>query len=156
MPYFAAQVANEFIRRAKSEGIVVDPLKLQKLVYLAHGWHLAFLDAPLIKEGVEAWRYGPVVPSLYRQFRHLGVSPITAEAPLPSSDIEQISQPSLDLINQVWQIYGRKSGLELSMLTHEPGYAWDIIRSARPDDWNSPSIPNDYIRDEFIRRKAKS
>jgi len=57
MPYSAAQIANEFIRRARQDGIVVDPLKLQKLVYLTHGWHLAFLGTPLINEDIQAWRY---------------------------------------------------------------------------------------------------
>jgi uncharacterized phage-associated protein len=155
MPYFAAQIANEFIRRARTDGVDVDPLKVQKLIYLAHGWHLAFLGTPLIREGIEAWRYGPVVPSLYRQFRRFGIAPITTEATLPNASIEQIDPKSSDLISQVWKTYGKKTGLELSMLTHEPGRAWDIIRRTNANDWNSPTIPDEYIKDEFEKRKAK-
>jgi uncharacterized phage-associated protein len=154
MPYFAAQIANEFIRRGKADAVNVDPLKLQKLVYLAHGWHLAFLGTPLISEPVEAWRYGPVVRSLYRQFKEFGVSPITTEADLPKAPIEPIDDKSRSLLDQIWKTYGKKNGLELSMLTHEPGTAWDIIRKRNPDDWNSPIIPDSYIKAEFERRKG--
>src|SRR5208282_4587731 len=66
--YPSMAVANWFIENLSR----VDPLKLQKLVYFAHGWHLALRDQPLIDELVEAWDYGPVVPSLYHQFKRYG------------------------------------------------------------------------------------
>jgi len=153
MAYYATQIANEFLRRGKRDGIDVDPLKLQKLVYLAHGWHLAFLGTPLIREAIEAWRYGPVVPSLYREFKEFGVSPITKEAHVPPT-APQLDPVSIALIDQAWKRYGTKNGLDLSMITHEPGSAWDIVRRNSPNDWNSPTIPDTYIKNEFDRRKA--
>jgi uncharacterized phage-associated protein len=153
MSYCAAQIANEFLRRGKRDSVSVDPLKLQKLVYLAHGWNLAFRGIPLIKDRIEAWRHGPVVPSLYREFRKFGVSPIDTEAVEPE-DVEPIDEKSLSLIDEVWKTYGRKSGIDLSMITHEPGYAWDLVRRINPNDWNSPVIPVEFIRDEFDRRKS--
>jgi len=153
MAYFSVQIANEFIRRGKEDGTSIDPLKIQKLVYLAHGWHLAFLGTPLIKEGVQAWRYGPVVPLLYREFRSYGVSPIDSELPVPSS-AAPLDESSREVINEVWKTYGKRSGLELSMLTHESGSAWDIIRRVNDNDWNSPIIPDSLIKEEFERRKG--
>ena len=41
------------------------PMHVIKLVYLAHGWMLGFTSRALINEAVEAWTYGPVVPSTY-------------------------------------------------------------------------------------------
>ena len=41
-------------------------LKLLKLVYLCHAWHLGILGAPLVNEEAEARSYGPVFPSLDR------------------------------------------------------------------------------------------
>lgn len=41
--------------------------KLQKLVYFAHGLHLAIFDRPLVTdEIVQAGKLGPIFPSLYR------------------------------------------------------------------------------------------
>jgi len=44
-------------------------MKLQKLVYYAHGWHLALNNEPLIDEQVECWQYGPVISSLFHEFK---------------------------------------------------------------------------------------
>lgn len=51
---------------------------MQKLLYVAHGWHLALYDAPLIAdEYLEAWQYGPAYASVYYEFRDFGRLPIT-------------------------------------------------------------------------------
>ena len=52
-------------------------MKMQKLVYLAHGWHLAIHDRPLISENFEAWPYGPVEEDLYHIFKPYRDAPIT-------------------------------------------------------------------------------
>ena len=39
--------------------------KLQSLVYLCQGWHLAMTGAPLFREPIEAWAEGPIVPELH-------------------------------------------------------------------------------------------
>lgn len=50
---------------AKSDGTLT-PLQVIKLVYIAHGYTLALLKGkPLIKDRIEAWKYGPVIPILY-------------------------------------------------------------------------------------------
>ena len=72
MSYPAKAVANYFIDIARCEGEQLSPMKIQKLVYFAHGWYLALYDEPLLDEKIEAWRYGPVVPSLYHEFKRYG------------------------------------------------------------------------------------
>ena len=67
--YKPTWVANAFIQRAREEGVPLDPLKLQKLVYCLHGWHLATRDAPAVGELFEAWPAGPVLSSLYQKFK---------------------------------------------------------------------------------------
>jgi len=129
-------------------------MKLQKLIYLAHGWHLAFLNDGLVSQEIEAWKYGPVIPEVYREFKEFKASPITRYAPVPANSIE-LSNVQNTLLDNVWDIYKDKSGIYLSMLTHESGSAWEI---ARRDcgAWYSPPIPNALIRDEFLRRKQAS
>ena len=65
--YTAFHIANYFLWRAWEEGVEVTPLKLIKLVYIAYGWNLVLnKDRPkLFEERIEAWKYGPVIPSVY-------------------------------------------------------------------------------------------
>ena len=76
-PYKVEAVANWFLQYAKSNDIIIDHMKLQKMIYFANGWALGVTGEPLIDERFEAWQYGPVVPSIYHQFKAFGRRPIT-------------------------------------------------------------------------------
>src|SRR5690242_19451838 len=76
MPFSAKAVANEFLKLAKEEHRTLSPMQVIKLVYLAHGWYLAITGRPLLDERVQAWRFGPVVPSIYHEFKKYGNGPI--------------------------------------------------------------------------------
>lgn len=124
-PLKTLAAANYFLARGREDRVPIDPLKLQKLVYFAHGWHLTVTGEPLIDEYVEAWPYGPVIPTIYHTFKHFGNSPITelAEiggvAPMPS-DLNTLS-----VLDKVWEKYGRHSGIQLSNLSHAIGSPWE-------------------------------
>lgn len=134
--YSAKAVANFFLRKAWNEGKTLTPMKLQKLVYLAHGWALGAFDAPLISESVQAWQYGPVIESLYHEFKHFGSGDIDKEASDVDLDhetfdivyevpvIDEDDSEAQDLINRVWNTYERYSGGQLSTITHRPGTPW--------------------------------
>lgn len=140
MPYKPLAIANYFIDRAHMDGQTIDQMKLQKLVYLAHGWHLAIYGEPLIAEKVEAWQYGPVIPSLWREFTRYGSGPILENG--TETQFGKISVPSvppedkqtLALLRTVWQVYSEYSGIQLSKMTHEQNSPWDksYRRGRRP------------------------
>ncbi len=125
-PYDAATVANRFIELAKMQGRELTPMQLIKLSYIAHGFSLAIYKRPLLAESVEAWRYGPVVPSLYRRMKSYGSGPVRAPVATAFSfhrgeALELADQKLLDL---VFQKYGNLNGIQLSHLTHRPGTPW--------------------------------
>jgi uncharacterized phage-associated protein len=177
MPYNAKAIANFFLDLARVHGQSLTPMKLQKLIYYANGWHSAIKGEPLIDEQVEAWPYGPVIPSIYRVFREYGNQPITSPAmdfeifdsPDPGEDFRYCA-PSLEgntqqvdfaraLLNRVWEIYGGYSAVQLSNMTHAPGTPWrqvhDRYRGRIP---RGTDIPWEAIRDFFVaeaRPKAK-
>jgi uncharacterized phage-associated protein len=162
MPFPATAVANEFLTIAKAEGKELTPLKLQKLVYFAHGWYLALTGQPLISETIQAWQYGPVIPTLYREFREYGNGTIGTPA-VQSGFIGgrfTMSVPSLDscghsrdeiekarqVIRKVWELYGGFSSVRLSNASHVPGGPWEKVYK---EGHKSIPIPNDEIRTYF-------
>lgn len=153
MAYDVEAVANQFLDLAARDGETLDPMKIQKLVYLAHGWFLALYNQPLIKQRVAAWRYGPVVETLYSKFKKYGAQPITEKLD-PPEDSSELSGDFLGVVQAVWEKYHRFSAIQLSMDTHKPGYAWDLTRSTM-GPFDSPTISNALIRDEFLRRKQQ-
>ena len=133
-PYEPYRVANFFLQKSP-----VTQMQLQKLIYFAHGWHLALTGEPLIDEAIEAWKYGPVVPSLHSEFTRFGARPITD---LAYSDIPWLgrnrSVPKRDLdarevLNSVWVEYGTHSAWELSAMTHRSGSPWSDAHRRNPD-----------------------
>lgn len=60
--YSAKDIAMAFVKKAIESGKPVTQMQLQKMVYFAHGLHLANTKGePLVKEEFQAWRYGPVI-----------------------------------------------------------------------------------------------
>ena len=160
-PYSPAIIANEFLERSGRDGKPITPMQLLKLVYIAHGWHLADTERPLIGESVEAWKYGPVIPSLFHEFKRFGGGPITklayepvltdSDSQYPELDIE-LDAPFLPeedaataaLIDRIWREYGRKTGWELSTLTHQPNTPWSEAVKSRASAAN-PVIDTSLI-----------
>jgi uncharacterized phage-associated protein len=152
--YKPIRVANSFLVRAQSEGVKdIDPLKIQKLVYHLHGWHLAVTGHPVIGERFEAWPHGPVNSTIYHKFKKFGFRVITAYA----TDIDPITGleaanyvPTTDLrfydiFDRVWNRYKGYTGQQLSDFTHAVGTPWSY---ARENDLQY--IPDALIREHFI------
>lgn len=168
MAYDARAVANYFLTLAKREGKTLDPMGIQKLVYFAHGWHLAIFDAPLIQQRVEAWEYGPVISDIYQAFREFGPNAITRPAkkfefdPITGVVLESIptisesaddTQDTRALIERVWQSYKHLTSIQLSNLTHLPGSPWTIARQQNRREIDDALI-RDYIREEARQNAA--
>lgn len=131
MQYSPLAVANTFISRHGAEGSL-DHMKLQKLVYYAYGWWLAYNEQPILDEAPQVWKFGPVFESLYNALRPFGGSTITSPVAPPNASAPIVSEdvPS-QWIDWVWNRYGHLSGLQLSDMTHEIGTPWQIEAQAR-------------------------
>lgn len=76
MAYPVNEIANYVIEFAKNKNMPVNNLKLQKILYYLQGRFLAEKGETLFNEPIEKWKYGPVVPSVYFRFNHLGAENI--------------------------------------------------------------------------------
>jgi uncharacterized phage-associated protein len=166
VPVNAKAVANEFLKLAAGEGKKLSPMQVLKLVYLAHGWYLAIAGKPLLDEQVEAWKFGPVVPSLYREFKKYGNGPISEPA-RTSKIVSNSGKMTLSLvpfeitgdeaglatqvIREVWNKYKNLTAIQLSNLTHLPESPW----SQTPNkEINGTDISNARIREYFASLAA--
>jgi uncharacterized phage-associated protein len=152
--YPAAVIANYFIERSNSEGLAIDQMKVQKLVYYAHGWYLAMTDEPLIDEQVEAWRFGPVIPSLYRVLKHCGNQSI--KRLIQPAHKELLAFDVQSFLDRIWDLYSHLSGIQLSNLTHQHASPWSRIakRFSYQIPPNHP-LDNDLLRGYFVTLRQK-
>ena len=125
---------------------IMRPLQLIKLVYIAHGWFLAFTKGiPLLREPVQAWKYGPVVPSLYHAVK--GNREIAEPFPMIQSWKDVLHQDERGILDETLEFYGHFTGRQLSSLTHEKGTPWD-------ETWDGTfhkDIPNKSIEAYYLK-----
>lgn len=132
----ALSVANYFIDLARKDGKSIRPLKLMKLVYMAYGYALAIIDRSIIDprfDKVEAWRYGPVIPSVYHSFKQYRNKPVTEKTvvmePDGKNDVKFV-EPKLEdekakeVCKFVWNRYRKHSDSELVELLHGSATPW--------------------------------
>lgn len=152
----ALSVANTILKAEWASGRQVDHLKLQKLLYLAQGVSLALHDEPLFEEKIEAWRYGPVVPSVYQAAKRFGSKPITKQLEnrmRMRPEVAASDSTALEVLAETLKAYGHFKGVELVALTHNPkapeGRPWVDAYEAADTEFDSPVIPLNALRASF-------
>ena len=114
-----------------------------KLVYIAHGYMLAILDRSALNprfDRVEAWKYGPVIPSVYHSFKQYGNSPITQKTVIFHDEkikngdyVVSVETPMLEgkderaTCDVVWNNYGSFSDSDLVTMLHKQGSPWAMV-----------------------------
>lgn len=157
----ALSIANYFIEIAWDVGSEIKPLRLMKLVYIAHGYILASLGKSLLNprfDKVEAWKYGPVIPSVYHSFKGYGNSPVKKKPVIfageYNSDGEidiRTEEPTLQdetarkICDFVWNRYSRFSDWELVEFLHKKRSPWGLVY----EEGKNREIPDLYTKIYF-------
>jgi uncharacterized phage-associated protein len=153
MSYDSAAIANRFLELAEQAERQLTPMQLIKLSYIAHGFALAINKQALIDESVEAWKYGPVIPSLYRRLKHFGSNPVKGKVkPPPFRGHDVLSAGDQKLVDLVFEKYGHFTGGQLSHLTHRPGTPW--AETYEPNSYGM-DIDDAVIRTHYATLLAK-
>jgi uncharacterized phage-associated protein len=116
MAYPVEQIANQLLIYAANSGELMTNMKLQKMLYYQQGFHLAYFGKPLFKEDIEAWMYGPVVPSMYEKYKEFGRNGIEPDRTMDFAFEERKEQA---LFDEVCKVYGAYSAIGLMDMTHE-------------------------------------
>lgn len=127
------QAARFFIVKAYEDGRYISNMKVQKLLYYAQSLHLALYDQPLFQEEIQAWRYGPVCPPAYRFYSEFEAE----QLPIPDqSSLSEISHDQVDLLEEVWDYFGKHHAFFLSGMTHLE-FPWKKARKGLPAEARS-------------------
>jgi uncharacterized phage-associated protein len=94
------------------------------------------------EKAVEAWKYGPVIPSIYEAYKKYGSRSIRQEKDLDISNIEGNSYLT-KFLDHMFEKYSKFTGSELIALTHKEGTPWKQVYK--------PNIPHIEIERERIQ-----
>ncbi len=143
----AQHVANYLLEKSwkkqeEDKNFSVGTVKLNKLVFITFGFLSHFCDRYLFSEEIEAWRYGPVIPSLYHEFKHFGKEPIgqgsyatfqreneldfSIDIVAPLVDEKKEDGEVLRRIDDVFDSYGPLDAFTLVDITHKVETPWSV------------------------------
>ncbi len=124
----ALNVSNNILERGFAEEIDITPMKLQKLVYLVFKNYYQDTKSVLFQDKFEVWKYGPVVRSIYDEFKHYqgnAIKDFCKESDGSILIVNEKSSPRFKkAIDTIWGKYKMFDGIPLSEMTHRQGTAW--------------------------------
>jgi len=155
--YITFACANFIIERLTKAGVRdLTNLKLQKLLYFAYGLHYALYGKELFSERFEAWQYGPVLRSVYKEFKNFG-----KDNPIDVNYRIFIIEDGDQFIETIPPINDEEEERSLlyACLYYGSKTAWqlvDILHDGKNSAWNkvykkgeNKTIPNEEIVKEF-------
>lgn len=159
--YEAKKVANLIIDEFDPERYDLTNLKINKIIYFCNGWFLARTGKKLIRNKFEAWKYGPVIRTLYSELKIYGDASIKDKISyLDYMDgikkhvkYDDVTDHDRVLIKKIASYYICMKASELVELSHAPGGAWDVaFRKSLENGGEWEAITDAEIEREFARR----
>ena len=109
-------IANEFLKRASDDWHPLMPMQLNNLVYLANQRSYARYHRLLISEEIEIRPCGPVVRTVYDEFRRFNGNPINAfitghEPEFATEEVPLIGAGTIEqakdafILDEIWDAY---------------------------------------------------
>ncbi len=154
--YRAEAIANFILNLAADEKIEIDHLKLQKLLYISFGCCTFFLNRYIFKDPIEAWKYGPVVPSIYYEFQECGRHPIPhtkrayifdffGDEEAKIAEIDPADENLKSCMEAVFSTYKHTESSKLISMTHTKGTPWYSYYDGTPHK----KIPREAIKEYY-------
>lgn len=119
----ANELSDYIVDMCLSEGHPISNLQLQKILYFCQLEYLRETDSFLFDDDFQAWKYGPVIPSVYRKYSIWGGKKINFH-----SDWDyHIPNAVIETIRDEIRSKRAKEPWELVDETHKPGSAWSKV-----------------------------
>ena len=145
MSFDSASISNNILKRSFEEGVPITPLKLQKILFFTAAQYVKRSSGkePLLNELFQPWQYGPVLPSVYAEFKSYGGKPIRRYAKDAEGKAYTITEDVDALkvtLDEVWAATRGLGATRLVAITHARDSAW----------WKAYQEESRYIKDEAI------
>lgn len=145
-PYSSVLVARYIAATANERGVTINVTKVQKLLYIAYGTHLALYRERLVDEQPQAWPYGPVFPKTRKDLIKTNVLGLRNND--EQFDTIRQDDSTTRLIDAVFNTFGRWTAKQLSDWSHKDDSPWGQVVSMDGFAWGD-RIPDSYIQTYF-------
>jgi uncharacterized phage-associated protein len=152
-PVQVDDLCDYIIIKCNEAGCLLSNLKLQKLLYYADAWHLAFYGKKLINVKFQAWIHGPVNREVFDRFAHYKslYSDIGIEDTRKEFDIS-IIEDSREHVDKILEAYGKFTGSQLEDITHKEEPWLKAREGYRPSQRCEEEI-DDSIVEKYYRSR---
>lgn len=141
----ALAVADFFLANADPDDPITH-LKLQKLCAYAKAFSLVILDQPLFEDPLVACKHGPVVRTIYDEYRANGKNVITTITSQDESR-QYFDESELYVLETVNSYYGAYAASRLRNMSHDD-FPGDFDSHAKKE------ILDSEIRERFLQNKV--
>ena len=154
--YTYKNISDYFIALSNDTENLITNLKMQKLIYYVQSWHLGIFGLPIFADDFEAWVHGPVIPALYREYKHFSYNPIIEDKPSADTIFNSFDESVQTVLNDVTEEYFGRTAYELEQLTHSE-MPWMTARNGISNRENSSQvISKSSMRDYYSSLLANS
>lgn len=147
-PLARARAAADYLLTIQDEEDSITNLKLQKLLYYAQGLALALFRQPLFGDKIKAWAHGPVVSSVWGQYKEHAAAPIP---PAWETDFSSLDGRARLVLERAYAEFGQFTGGHLRDMTHNER-PW--LETWSEEDHNREIPP--ALLDEFFTERFAS
>lgn len=160
--YNAIDVANYIINKSIDINAPVSNLKLQKLLYYVQAAKLVKDGVPMFEDDISAWKYGPVVESVYHRFKIYANTQINEKVVCRGIDFlsdflsndeydpcEFISTEDCIIIDKIIEAYKDHTAMQLVRKTHNEA-PWKDAREKNEAYISTGAIKAYYKADESM------
>ena len=150
MIYNAVDIAYYILDYSKREfNHGISNLKIQKILYFIQAEFLVSKNKPCFKDIIEAWDFGPVIPTVYQEFKIYGGNNI----PYYGQSYGVIFEADKELINRIIYQCNDFSASVLVEITHDQKPWKDVYWTNCSDLYSKynkhPVITNESIKEYF-------
>lgn len=158
-------IANLILDNFDSERFSITNLKINKLIFFAHGIYSARFSDKLVRNHIEAWENGPVIHVVFSSFKENGRERISNRARyfdyqknrLVLADYSSLDIEKRNFILRVVEHYVHYTASALVSLTHEAGTPWHRAFHQMGNDARIRNrIPEEWIKDFFVENFGNS
>lgn len=144
-PYHAESIVAYFV--AKNNDIL-EPMRANKLAYIAYAWTLVILNRKLFYDTIETWSHGPIVASLIHKMMYHDIK----VWPLYYRMLDQLDGQTKAVLDRVWQSYGKYNKYQLSGMCNDKDSLWkSIVGNTKHKDIIRNIIPDNLIKEHYER-----